>query len=654
MKNYFILFLLLIVLISCESKNEISIYQKIKEYEFSRNPDTTFYSGLLTSSDDQVILSIAQSIGRIANESYLPLLELLLSSTNTEIKKEALFSIGQIGTPHCEKLLLNLFEHPEFAKFQNDLILALGKCAGKPGSIYLLKNLQSVNDSLKTLIIQNLSYIFKRNNKLKTIPDSINNYLNHNSSSVRNAALYFFHRNTFKPAYYNLLNVGNSSSSIGYKYQLSALSKILENHYSDSLMLDSLKTIFMSKKFYKEPEWQKLIYKIKILAHYPDSLNTIKIATYLSNENPHVRKAAIQALGKNDTGLTKNKLLHYYDKTNWSEKGLIILNLAKRYPELIYMLIQQNLDLGTLYFKELLLQALAKINNRSSRTQLKQFLNVPEPRLQATVFNELDKLRRLSYKDVQTFLLSGNEMLASFGAYWIIEHPKYGKYEDLISAYSMFSEPKNIETMVTIIEAINKLKDKKSISFLDSTYIKTQHPDIAKIAAEGLSQFDIGSQERVFSEYSIFIPDSMIYDFDPISVTIKTKKGDIEIELWPKDAPLTVSHFIYLIKNEFYKNLLFHRVVSDFVIQGGDPSGTGWGGPGYAIPCEYNNNPYIRGSVGLATAGKDTGSSQFFICHSEQPHLNRRYTNFGVVKKGMDVVDKITKDDKIIDIIINQ
>jgi cyclophilin family peptidyl-prolyl cis-trans isomerase len=150
----------------------------------------------------------------------------------------------------------------------------------------------------------------------------------------------------------------------------------------------------------------------------------------------------------------------------------------------------------------------------------------------------------------------------------------------------------------------------------------------------------------------LFIPDSMIYGPEPISATIQTAKGDIIIALWPDIAPATVSNFVYLSQKGYYKNLTFHRVVSDFVIQGGDPRGDGWGGPGYSIPCEYNEKPFIRGSIGMATSGKDTGGSQFFICHSEQPHLNGRYTNFGIVTKSLEIVDKIVKDDKIINIVI--
>ena len=115
-------------------------------------------------------------------------------------------------------------------------------------------------------------------------------------------------------------------------------------------------------------------------------------------------------------------------------------------------------------------------------------------------------------------------------------------------------------------------------------------------------------------------------------------------------ASYTVTNFIKLIEKNFYDRLTFHRVVPDFVSQGGDPYGSGWGGPDYLIPSEDNSLPYMKGSVGIATSGFDTGSSQFFICHSEQPHLNGNYTLFGQVIEGMEVVYFLLPEDKIITI----
>ncbi len=128
---------------------------------------------------------------------------------------------------------------------------------------------------------------------------------------------------------------------------------------------------------------------------------------------------------------------------------------------------------------------------------------------------------------------------------------------------------------------------------------------------------------------------------------VGTMYGDIEFELYIDIAPLTVYNFIKLAKAGFYNNLTFHRVVPGFVVQGGDPHGDGWGGPGYNIRCEYSNLPFGRGAIGIATSGKDSGGSQFFIMLGRHPRLDARYTLFGKVVKGMDAVDKITIGDKI-------
>ncbi len=113
------------------------------------------------------------------------------------------------------------------------------------------------------------------------------------------------------------------------------------------------------------------------------------------------------------------------------------------------------------------------------------------------------------------------------------------------------------------------------------------------------------------------------------------------------DAPLTADNFMTLARNGFFDGDAVHRVVPDFVVQGGDPRGDGEGGPGYTIRDEINQRPYLRGTVGMALDWKDTGGSQFFITHSPQPHLDARYTVFGQVVAGMDVVDRIAPWDVI-------
>ena len=128
---------------------------------------------------------------------------------------------------------------------------------------------------------------------------------------------------------------------------------------------------------------------------------------------------------------------------------------------------------------------------------------------------------------------------------------------------------------------------------------------------------------------------------------IETDKGSIEIELAIADAPVTVNNFMTLARKGFFDGTGIHRVVPDFVVQDGDPRGDGEGGPGYSIRDEINQRPYLRGTVGMALDWEDTGGSQFFITHSPAPHLDARYTAFGHVVKGMEVVDQIQQGDLI-------
>ncbi|HLW20635.1 MAG TPA: peptidylprolyl isomerase [Cyclobacteriaceae bacterium] len=137
---------------------------------------------------------------------------------------------------------------------------------------------------------------------------------------------------------------------------------------------------------------------------------------------------------------------------------------------------------------------------------------------------------------------------------------------------------------------------------------------------------------------------------------IHTEKGVMKVEFYEKDAPNTVDNFIKLSKEGFYDGLNFHRVIPNFVIQGGCPVGNGTGGPGYKIDCELtgDNQYHDRGVLSMAHAGRNTGGSQFFICHSRDntQHLDRNHTCFGKVVEGLDIIDQIKQGDKIEKIVV--
>lgn len=133
-------------------------------------------------------------------------------------------------------------------------------------------------------------------------------------------------------------------------------------------------------------------------------------------------------------------------------------------------------------------------------------------------------------------------------------------------------------------------------------------------------------------------------------ITMETSKGTFDLELYPENAPVTVNNFVFLTQEGYYDGVSFHRVISNFMIQGGDPTSTGRGGPGYKFSDEVYGNPlkHKTGFISMANAGPNTNGSQFFVTHSPQPHLDGKHTVFGKVTNGMEVVNAIEQGDKMI------
>ena len=138
-------------------------------------------------------------------------------------------------------------------------------------------------------------------------------------------------------------------------------------------------------------------------------------------------------------------------------------------------------------------------------------------------------------------------------------------------------------------------------------------------------------------------------------ITIETNKGNMELELYPEYAPKTVNNFVFLTQEGFYDGVVFHRVINDFMIQGGDPTGTGSGGPGYKFEDEVAENPlrHETGVISMANAGPNTNGSQFFITHSPQPHLDGMHTVFGKVVEGLEIVNAIQQGDRMVKVLVS-
>jgi peptidyl-prolyl cis-trans isomerase B (cyclophilin B) len=192
----------------------------------------------------------------------------------------------------------------------------------------------------------------------------------------------------------------------------------------------------------------------------------------------------------------------------------------------------------------------------------------------------------------------------------------------------------------------------KSASPTPTVVVEPTEPAEAQEGAESLTMPDNPADRN--DMYSA-PPEMQIDPTKTYLATIETDKGVIELELYPQYAPETVNNFVFLAQGGFYDGVTFHRVISDFMIQGGDPTGTGAGGPGYEFADETEGNPLTHetGVISMANAGPNTNGSQFFITHSPQPHLDGKHTVFGKVISGQAVVNAVRQGDEIMQIKIS-
>ena len=224
----------------------------------------------------------------------------------------------------------------------------------------------------------------------------------------------------------------------------------------------------------------------------------------------------------------------------------------------------------------------------------------------------------------------------------------------LLEAMSRQRIPDDIEALQEIIAALGALRDTRAVLPL-LEQLKQHDRSVATAAAQALTAI-------TGSDYSSRLPsdnEPLYTDFDfaylrslpdTVALTLQTARGDIRVQLYKNVAPFTVMSILKLTTQRgYFRGLTFHRVVPNFVVQGGCPRGDGWGGPGFTLRSEFSPLRYETGTIGIASSGKDTEGSQFFFTHSPQPHLDGRYTIVGKTVSGMDVVDRLERDDRIFD-----
>jgi HEAT repeat protein len=530
---------------SCFQKQEIELVREIRMLEFQRNADSSIFENYSDNEIVSIRLLTADAIAKIGNPVHLPVLNNLLNDKESSVVQKAIFALGQIGGQ--DSLLVSLLKDDRFNPYKKQIILALGLTRSDSAFQVLLKGLDSYPDSLQSYVLQSISLLApeKYNNNI------LKKFLFHSNLNVSGTAAYFYSRHPNNSVVSSLIRANIQPATLWDKYRLKALQRSIRKYHvqtGDSALFDSLKYRIISDLKNKSGSWQHQLYELSILQHFQDSTSFQIISRYLTDPNPHLRLSAINAIAQFDTIDAKSVLLQVYQEAEWSDKGNIILALARDNPEMTYNLIQKNLDKGHTHFKQLLLRSLSAIRNNMSLRQLRQFLLVPNVRLNITAYEELLKRGHIGYRQTKDLLLSGDMALATIATQSIISNPDWARFDDLSAAYAQYSEPQGVETLLALLYAMDLVASNESINFIEEIYKNTSSFMIAKKTEESLKKANVSLPTRKETPLNLFVPENLILQEEMVKATIETNKGKIQIQLIPFVAPVTVSNFVELSK----------------------------------------------------------------------------------------------------------
>lgn len=651
--------LTLALFISCKlADNQNSdLWHQIKRYEYVRNSNLSDWQKLqknLKNADQTYYFFDA--IAKMQDSSFVDfLVSEFKRASDDSLRNLILFALGQSSSQSAERALLDLAKNPLTRSNQIQLIKSLSHCASSRSVRYLASI--AGNDELRPFALRTLAICAKNRLFVNLHETGLLDTLASKNNSPDMALLLYY---ASSPADIPLLTkMLPSAREDAVKYLLKALDKFLrQDNQLTIVKRDSFLTTSLNSSVFNvltgRMNWNTKLYALQVAASTGDSMLVSAIRPLLSSSIPYVKIAATRALISCDKEAGLSFLLAQLERQkDLYLKGHYIQLLVHEKPVLAYRFIMQNLDKGDSFFKESLLRALGRINKPYAEKTLRQFIPVQDSRLANAAFEILDRKNKIRAADADILLHRDNPSSVAIAVDWYMRHKKKLVASEITGIFKRFPGANGLETQLAALALADAMPPALSNDDLQVLWKNSAHTLVQEELLHAFprySELEVSPLSRLPLLPPYLQPDSLEFNGRRLSVSMKTNRGTIIIELNPRLAPLTVANFIRLAEKGFYNGLLFHRVVADFVIQGGDPLGDGWGGPGYLIPSENNRLPFERGTVGIATAGFDTGGSQFFICQSAQPHLDGNYTAFGRVVEGIEIVDLTVPGDQILEI----
>lgn len=627
---------------SCGQKATDDTLWEIALAEDSRLLPAELIDKSMASPDSTVRARMAYAIGIVGEPVTFDRLRQLLSDESEFVQIAATFAAGQVADTASQDQLVTLSKsiNPEVRKSALD---ALSKLGTQSASSRLSEVLND-NNEMSTIRALAAQWMFR----LKDEPsgNALISQAMSTHDTIRERVHYSLMRRSIKDAQ-PIFRLGlNDKVEQIQILSINGLSRI--NDTAASIAIQPLLLSANSRVQYHAVNFMS---KFSVTEALPQLINLTK-----GGNDPHVRLAAVQALAKfkdNQTALTLMELLNDSD-VNIASAALVAYSATGRPDAATFA----QLFVGDPDPRKRVAaaQAFGAIKTDTARTMMEYLFRDQVPLIRSEALEQLIglKIPELTNRLIESALADTDFMPVAIAAGHIATEKNMQQLGRLCGVYYAGSPIENQQSALdAIIELADSVKDKSPLATLADSAMHHREYSIRKRGRELAQKLMLkipGTADNFESDLSRDRFDVVYGRTDSPRVRIVTGRGDIVIELFPSIAPKTVANYLELVKSGFYNNRIWHRVVPDFVIQDGCPRGDGWGSPGYEIRCEYNHLPFERGSVGMATSGKDTGGSQYFICHSSQPHLDGRYTVFGKVIAGLEIVDQIQLGDSIISV----
>jgi HEAT repeat protein/cyclophilin family peptidyl-prolyl cis-trans isomerase len=592
--------------------------------------------GYLESPDALVRLRAVEVIGRIQDPADAPVLIPVLGDPDERVVREAEFALGQIGADTAAAALVQFCNSaaPEELRLGLEALAKIGGTTAVNFLVESLHDFESSNRAEATLALARAED-----------PSAISSLLIAIHDPDADAAAW---------AIYALEKTPSNRVGEAVEPFLTNKDPLIRQYAARTLGKQKHKgavrplTVLLA-----DEDLAVVVNAARALGEIGDDDAVHPLGTVLTTHpSHHARKAAATALGEIGSKKGKDYLIQAILDESTGVRIASIRALAKTLGDGSEEFIRQTLDDGSRLVRAAALESYGTAGiERAIPLLMEEAKHSSDPMMRCAAVNALAELDDERIGPFLVAMLSDRDWVVVTETVGAIGRQDYrDAFDQLLTVFDKRTRREDVNIHLALLGVFGEWQEQGSVELLKKA---VQDPDkrVRKAAIEALTEMDVDPGEvktdREFYEENFNRTRRRALSA-PLGIrraVIVTKHGEIELELFGDDAIQTVANFINLAEEGFYDGLTFHRVVPNFVVQGGCPRGDGWGDAGYYIRSEFTQHRYGTGYVGIAHDGKDTGGSQFFITLSPQPRLNGRYTVFGRVTRGMDVVYQIDQGD---------